>query len=108
MDSNTFMTMVEIQFDTCRAVLAKKKPQYAPGVDRLSNFKKAGHLQSETPIKALHGMVSKQTVALADLVDRYDSGEPTIFADWLEYITDKINYLLLLRGLLEEVFFGRG
>jgi hypothetical protein len=104
MDSNTFMTVVELQFDTCKAVLAKKRAQYAPGIDRLSNFRKAGHLQNETPIKALHGMMTKHTVGLADLVETHEAGDPTDFADWLEYITDKINYLLLLRGLLEEVF----
>lgn len=104
MDSNTFMIMVEVQLDTCKAVLAKKRSQYASGVDRLSNFKKAAHLQDETPIKALHGMMSKHTVGLADLVELHNSGEVTTFADWLEYITDKINYLLLLRGLLEEIF----
>jgi hypothetical protein len=67
--------------------------------DRFHSFKVAAALQNLTPKQALCGMMCKHTVSVFDMAE---SGENYPIEKWDEKITDNINYLLLLRGLIEE------
>lgn len=75
-----------------------KAKEYATD-DRLHNFKVAAELENCTPRQALAGMMAKHTVSIYDMC-RSD----VKFSDdqWNEKITDHINYLLLLRAIVEE------
>lgn len=80
-------------------VLVIKAKEYATD-DRLHNFKTAAVLEHKTPIQALAGMMAKHTVSIYDMCDTGDTNLDT----WNEKITDSINYLLLLRALVEEEY----
>jgi hypothetical protein len=101
MDNEDFLIEVKKQVARCRKVLDKKREQYGPGEDRLVQFKTAATLQGVTAIQALGGMMSKHTTSLYDLIN---DGEDAPAAMWDEKITDHINYLFLLRALLNEDF----
>ncbi len=67
--------------------------------DRLGHFKKAAALMNITPKAALFGMFSKHIVSVSDMC--MDDQEQPV-EKWSEKITDSINYLLILRALVEE------
>lgn len=98
MDSKTFETIIEEQITTCRDILIKKAGEYATE-DRLHNFKVAAALQLENPKQALAGMMAKHTVSVYDMCR---SGKKYPIELWNEKITDHINYLLLLKAVVEE------
>lgn len=82
-----------------------KGHEYAPdavdesAIDRLAHFKKAAAITSGTQKSALFGMLTKHLVSLSDM--RTD-GETYSAERWTEKITDSINYLLLLKAVVEE------
>lgn len=64
-----------------------------------SQIKRSTEVQGTTPIQALAGMMCKHTVSVYDMCR---SGEYPIEL-WSKKITDSINYLLLLRAMVEEI-----
>lgn len=97
-----FEKVFEARVDLCRKVLIGKAQEYARGGDKLSNFKKASGLLGCTPEGALLGMMTKHQVSVVDLIQDLDQGTHHSMAMWEEKIGDSLNYLLLLRALLEE------
>jgi hypothetical protein len=100
-----------------RATLDAKGAEYAPGFDRLANFRAAAALQRCTPEKALMGMLAKHLVSIADLVNDAEeppcphnnapmcpcpAWRPTPVETWLEKLGDARAYLLLLEALVRE------
>lgn len=99
MKTQDFNNLVEEQFGICRAILETKGKEYAPDdQDRLSAFKTAGSVLHRTPIQALGGQMSKHTISLFEMIEN-DCTDKDL---WLEKLTDQINYLLLLKGLLYD------
>lgn len=98
MNAEDFKKVVDDQLAHCRMVLLDKGDEYAPGVDRLSNFKMSAILQEITPIQALGGLMAKHVVALYDFIIH----DEVMYSRWEEKITDTINYLLLLEALIRE------
>ena len=97
MKNSDFNKIVEEQLNLCQSLLCKKGIEYdADTNDRLHSFKVAATLQGETPLQALAGMMAKHTVSVYDLIN---SGSEDLDL-WTEKITDHINYLLLLKGLI--------
>lgn len=99
MDSKKFNTIVSDQIQRSTDTLVKKASEYATE-DRLHNFKVAASIQHCTPVQALAGMMAKHTVSVYDMCE---SGLEYPMALWNEKITDSINYLLLLRALVEDI-----
>ena len=97
MNTQEFVMILDAQIIRCREVLIDKAREYATE-DRLHNFKVASGLQGITPQQALAGMMCKHTVSIYDMCRDGERG----LAMWDEKITDHINYLLLLRALIEE------
>lgn len=97
MKTQQFNEIIHEQISRSLDLLVVKAKEYGPE-DRLHNFKVAAVLQGETPVQALQGMLAKHTVSINDLC-RTGSRDLNI---WNEKITDSINYLLLLRALIEE------
>lgn len=105
MDTKRFDKAVEDQLSRCRDVLYQKADEYAPESDRLHNFRVAAALQGGPLRQALAGMMVKHTVSLYDMCGADNEFSPAL---WLEKLTDNINYLLLLRVVLEEELMGKG
>lgn len=98
MKTEQFNQVVEEQLKRCTDILIVKAREYATD-DRLHNFKVAAELENCTPRKALAGMMAKHTVSIYDMCN---SGQKYPIELWNEKITDHINYLLLLRAIIEE------
>ena len=100
MTTKDFEQVMSKQLDFCRALLSSKSKEYdLTDDDRLHSFKVAAAVQNCTQKQALCGMMCKHTISIYDMVNSND-----IFSKekWIEKITDHINYLLLLRGMIEE------
>lgn len=99
MNNADFNKVVDKQLDLCRSLLCKKGEEYDSDTnDRFHSFKVAAALQNETPMEALAGMMAKHTVSVYDLIHGGSHNLPI----WDEKITDSINYLLLLKGLIMD------
>jgi len=98
MNVEEFNTVVAAQIKKSTDVLCVKANEYATE-DRLHNFKVASELQGCTQRQALAGMMAKHTVSVYDLCMAETMGSRDL---WDEKITDHINYLLLLRAVVEE------
>lgn len=94
-----FEKVVNEQFEMCKRVLFKKAEEYATGKDRFHNFRLAAGLQGCSEKQALYGMMAKHLVSIFDMCK---SGDRYPMELWNEKIGDSINYLLLLKGLVEE------
>lgn len=95
-----FNEIVTKQITKCNEMLAYKKDEYAAlGEDRLAHFKKAAVVMNSTPKAALMGMLSKHLVSVSDMCT---DDKSYLEEQWEEKITDSINYLLILRALVEE------
>ena len=104
MTNTDFDKVVDDQLNHCKSLLCSKGKEYDSDTkDRFHSFKVAAELQNETPFEALSGMMAKHTVSIYDLL-RSGSSNLTI---WDEKITDHINYLLLLKGLLMDEYGGQ-
>lgn len=101
MTQEKFAKVVEEQIQYCKELLGCKGDEYdTSGNDRLHAFKSAAVLQHETQKQALAGMMAKHTISIYDMIDR--DGESFAKEKWIEKITDSINYLLILRAIIEE------
>lgn len=99
MDTNTFNDVVNHQIELSTSVLIKKAGEYATGDDRLHNFRIAAALRETTMRDALGGMMLKHTVSVYDLINmKHVPSEEYVE----EKLGDHINYLLLLKAVLEE------
>lgn len=110
MNVKIFNDVVKAQLERSEQLLTGKGREYAEGaeandgVDRLAHFKKAAALQSETPEQAAFGMLAKHLVSVSDMVA---SDEAYTLEHWNEKITDSINYLLIIRAIVEEKEMAR-
>ena len=100
MHIDRFNAIVDSQVKYSLALLEAKGKEYSLGSDRLDHFKDAAAEQGITAEQALWGMLSKHIASLNGMC-RNDSTAKEL---WTEKITDSINYLLLLRALVEERF----
>lgn len=104
MQHEVFNALVDNRLSHCQELLGTKKEEYAQGEDRLHNFKKAGRMKDQDPVKALDGMWLKHRVSIDDIVERM-AKDPSYVPDHhlvAEKIADNINYNLLLEGLIED------
>jgi hypothetical protein len=99
MDAKTFNNLLEAQLERSTSVLLNKADEYATDGDRLHNFKAAALLGGSNLREALGGMMIKHTVSIYDMMN---SGKQYPETVWNEKITDHINYLLLLRAVIED------
>lgn len=103
MKHDTFIDSVNRMLGYCCDLLLVKSGEYAENnADRLAAFKQAAALERTTPQRALFGMVAKHLVSLQNMSDRKIKDYP--LERWNEKIGDTINYLLLLKGLVDEEY----
>lgn len=105
MNTEVFMDVLNDQIRRSTDVLMTKSTEYATVDDRLYNFRVAAALRGESLQSALAGMMAKHTVSVYDMC----KDDAPIFSEEFvnEKITDHINYLLLLRAVLEEVLLEK-
>lgn len=99
MKAKQFNGIVDKQIIACREILITKAGQYASDEDRLHNFKIAAALEGCTYRQALAGFMAKHTVSIYDMCRN-----PAYFDMdlWDEKITDHLNYLFLLRAVVQD------
>ena len=101
MTTHDFNEIVKEQLTRCENLLISKGDEYAMTDDRLSAFKKAGALQGQTMLQAALGMLAKHLVSVVDMIQ--DKNPKRFGLDrWNEKLTDAINYLLIMRAIIEE------
>lgn len=98
MKTERFNQIVNTQLNTCKSIMQSKAKEYATE-DRLHNFRVAAVLQRVSAKDALAGMMAKHTVSVYDMCGSEETFSQEL---WDEKITDSINYLLLLRALIQE------
>lgn len=100
MISKEFEDIVTKQFEYCYDLLFEKAKQYNIGTDdRLHAFKVASAFEGISTKQALFGMLTKHLVSLSDMVRQDNDYSLDV---WNEKISDSINYLLLLKAVVEE------
>lgn len=99
MDNKEFEKIVNEQLEVCKSVLCNKSKEYDFGKDRLHSFKAAAAFLNSTPEEALLGYMTKHLMSISDMVHAVDN---FTYEKFEEKITDTMNYLLLLKGLLYE------
>jgi hypothetical protein len=103
MTRDDFMQLVGDRLNLCRELLDKKKEEYGPGDNRLEQFYTAAALmQCLRPTDALMGMMVKHTTSIYAMLAHPHRHTRAM---WCEKITDQINYLLLLEGLLCDLYW---
>jgi len=105
MKTEEFNKIVELQLEKIRSVLVKKADEYNLEEDRLGFFKRSAAFAQETPEQALYGFLLKHLQSITDMVMSGNSYPEDL---WKEKITDAMNYLVLLLGLLEDTGRSRG
>lgn len=96
-----FNLVFEKQVEKCAQTLQRKKKEYTgDSQDRLSAFKVAAAMQGCSSERALAGMMAKHIVSLYDMC--YADSETFEMDTWNEKITDSLNYLFLLKAIVEE------
>ena len=102
MKQEVFAKIIDDQIGYCKELLGLKGDEYDTfDNDRLHAFKSAAAIQHETQKQALAGMMAKHTISIYDMCAREE-----LFTreKWIEKITDSINYLLILRAIIEEEY----
>ena len=100
LEKDRYFEIIDETVKSSLDVLTKKRKEYATE-DLLHNFNTAAELKGETPRAALAGMMVKHTISLYDMC-MSDITYPLEL--WDEKIGDHINYLLLLRAVIEEEY----
>ena len=105
MTQEQFENVIIGQMKACNVLLRSKGNEYAPDameysqIDRLRHFKKAAVMMNVSTRAALMGMLSKHMVSISDMcMDEKDYP----IEKWDEKITDCMNYLIILKAIVEE------
>ena len=100
MKQNEFQKIVEEQMNRCKDMLMKKGTEYDyETADRLGSFKRGAVILKISPKQVLTGYLNKHIISIYDMCT---GNKMYSVEQWNEKITDAINYLLLLRALVEE------
>lgn len=102
MKAEDFVALLRKRLYTTEQVLGVKAREYAPGCDRLHNFKRAAALTGETPAQVCVGYMAKHLVSILGIVDSLAHGVVARAETTEEKIGDAINYLILLEAIIKE------
>jgi hypothetical protein len=102
MTSQQFEKVFEARVDLCRRVMLAKNQDYGRGDDRLHNFRQIAETENCTMEAAAQGMLVKHWQSIRDMLGDLDRSQHHHMAVWEEKIGDALNYLFLLRAMLEE------
>jgi len=101
MNHETFdILLKDTQLDD-KIVLSDKNEEYAPGDDKLANFKKAGKALDVAPEKALWGFAMKHIISIQDIINEESGYTPERLR---EKCGDLRRYTILLEALMQEKY----
>ena len=83
----------------CNSMLCSKNKEYAPGTDKLSNFRSAGEFTGQDEKVVLFGYMLKHWDSIKTMIL---SGKNYPTEQWREKIADSINYLIILYSMIKE------
>ena len=99
MDDKKFSAVAKKQFADCQDILAERGKTYAVrNQDRLSAFGVMANLLDDSSVNVVLELAAKPIAKLFSL----RKSRSKKLSSWQEYITDTINYLIILRAVLEE------
>lgn len=103
MTNAQFGNLLHQRLEKIENVLANKAKEYSSEEDRLHNFKVAATITSQTPERALWGMLMKHFVSVQDIVEGLETEILLPKKELVEEkIGDLINYLILLEATIKE------
>ena len=103
MKPGVFNQLLKEMLEETERVLSSKALEYASGIDRLHNFKKAAELGDCTPLRAAWLMCNKHIVSISDMVSQKEWGDATYeMSMWKEKLGDARNYLYLMQAIIAE------
>lgn len=103
MKAEDFKEIVKEQFKLCENLLGIRAEDYAKhGQDRLAQFKREAGLIGSNDYFVCIALMGKHTTKLCDMVKALGKRQHYTKEQWEEVLTDHINYLLLLKGLLVD------
>ena len=101
-----FEKTFEVQVEECRNILIQKTKEYVlENDDRFKAFK-LNWLSDKSinPKEVLWGQLVKHLNSIHDMCMINDKDYDAVMADkWVEKITDAINYLIILRGIISDI-----
>ena len=103
MNNDDFERVANRLLEQCHFIMFKRAMTYSKETDRLANFRHAAGLTGRNMQQVLAGFMLKHTVSLYDMIE---TGGEYPLEQWEEKIIDHINYLILLRAVLEEGWSG--
>lgn len=102
MQNERFEKCFEARVDLCRRVLIGKNTDYARNNDKLHNFREVAKIEKITIEQAAQGMLVKHWQSIRDLLGDLDKGQYHSLDVWEEKLGDALNYLFILRAMVEE------
>jgi len=103
MNPPDFARLMESTFSTIHALSAVKGGEYAPGDDRLSNFKEASRRLGGIPEQVLLVYLDKHYASLCNFVKDLAAHKDRPRSEAIDgRVDDMIVYLLLFKALLSE------
>jgi len=106
MEYEDFKALIQLEFDKMMKIMELKNQEYARGGDKLSNFKTAADFRRREPESMCFEYCTKHLVSLSDLINDLENDIHRPLPLWAEKITDAVNYLFLLKALLQERYNG--
>ena len=95
--------IVQPRLELCKELLGgSKDKEYSRNGDKFHNFKRTAELRKISTISAWDGMQNKHLTSLLDIIDDAKKGILPTQKTLDDKITDMINYLLLLEGIITE------
>jgi len=94
------MKVVVTTLEKCKEVLLDRAAGYSREGDRLSQFKEIAQLlNTDARVVLIHMWMKHVHAIVSSIVDKQ-----TYSFEWMEEkITDSINYMLLLKALIEDI-----
>lgn len=103
MNNERFAKLVDETVEKMRHLMVTKGSEYAPGHDRLSNFKTGAALTGTTPMQTCLIYLSKHYDSVATFVRDDASGQHRVRSESIEgRLDDLMNYCILMKGLVTE------
>jgi len=99
MNHEHFSAYLDEAVEHMKTLMGSKNGEYAPGGDKLSNFKKASRMTGKSPEECLWMFASKHIISIQDIVNAEGAYTPDALR---EKCGDLRAYTVLLEALMQE------
>lgn len=103
MNPKDFQALFQQTWNECADLASIKGGEYASDADKLANFKESGRRLDLIPEKSLLVLADKHYASVCNYIKDLEMGRSRPRSESIYgRLNDLINYMILLRGLLEE------